>query len=502
MTSLSEQLKEIQPYVLAWLQTAPSGVAGLGVFNVREYGATGDGVTLDTAAIQAALDAAHTAGGGVVWFPAGVYLIGDELVYYANTMLSGVPGGSILQNSTGRGASDYIMLIPDAATTVTHVLIENLVFDQRSDSFGFSSSDQCVSVNEVADLTVRNCVFRNVVTMAIWADTKTADTLTQNVVIDRCTIENSEGGGISIFGKVQDWHVTNCVIYSCKDDGIAFQNLTTGERPANLIISHNSIINCNRRNSTSSTPHAILVFCCENVVIADNFIDTTCASAISVQYGADTDHSDHAIVQGNIVRNAGITPDSTTGVPGHGIMALTSDNVQIIDNIVEGSRQYGIAADTIDWLTVAHNRLEANSGGTISIASCTNVTQVFNGEAALTLPGNLHANGVAAGTVEMRNLSIANNGTAQLGNVAAYQKAMGFVLVGSLEDGSVALFALTAGNGVAYEISDPMTQFSAVQGTASMTNVYNEGAPNYVYRIENKRGGTRNYVIHLFVNGD
>jgi polygalacturonase len=45
-----------------------------GIFDVRQYGATGDGKTLDTRAIQAAIDAAATAGGGVVLFPAGSYL--------------------------------------------------------------------------------------------------------------------------------------------------------------------------------------------------------------------------------------------------------------------------------------------------------------------------------------------------------------------------------------------------------------------------------------------
>src|SRR6266446_2991148 len=42
--------------------------------DVRTFGATGDGTTLDTPAINKAIDAAGAAGGGIVRFPAGSYL--------------------------------------------------------------------------------------------------------------------------------------------------------------------------------------------------------------------------------------------------------------------------------------------------------------------------------------------------------------------------------------------------------------------------------------------
>ena len=48
--------------------------ANQGIFDVRKYGATGDGKTLDTDAVNRAIDAAASAGGGVVLLPAGTYL--------------------------------------------------------------------------------------------------------------------------------------------------------------------------------------------------------------------------------------------------------------------------------------------------------------------------------------------------------------------------------------------------------------------------------------------
>lgn len=43
-------------------------------FNVRVFGATGDGKTIDTPGINKTIDAAATAGGGTVFFPSGSYL--------------------------------------------------------------------------------------------------------------------------------------------------------------------------------------------------------------------------------------------------------------------------------------------------------------------------------------------------------------------------------------------------------------------------------------------
>jgi polygalacturonase len=53
---------------------AATAAAAQGIFDVRKYGATGDGKTLDSDAVNRAIEAAVAAGGGVVVFPAGSYL--------------------------------------------------------------------------------------------------------------------------------------------------------------------------------------------------------------------------------------------------------------------------------------------------------------------------------------------------------------------------------------------------------------------------------------------
>lgn len=72
------------------------GRLGLGWYNVKEYGATGDGTTNDSAAIQAAITAAIAGKGGTVWFPAGIYRCSSGFT---------IPGGILLQGAGSPAAS-------------------------------------------------------------------------------------------------------------------------------------------------------------------------------------------------------------------------------------------------------------------------------------------------------------------------------------------------------------------------------------------------------------
>jgi hypothetical protein len=65
---------------LAWPQT---------VFDVRKFDAVGDGTDDDTAAVEAALDAAGSAGGGIVYFPRGRYQVRKTLIIPRFTVLRG-----------------------------------------------------------------------------------------------------------------------------------------------------------------------------------------------------------------------------------------------------------------------------------------------------------------------------------------------------------------------------------------------------------------------------
>ncbi|MDR0871035.1 MAG: hypothetical protein LBN39_09620 [Planctomycetaceae bacterium] len=74
-----------------------------GVFNVRDFGAVGDGKTKDTAAIQKAIDAAAEAGGGRILLTPGTYLSGT--IYLKSNTDFHLTAGAVLFGSPDK--EDY-----------------------------------------------------------------------------------------------------------------------------------------------------------------------------------------------------------------------------------------------------------------------------------------------------------------------------------------------------------------------------------------------------------
>ncbi len=86
--------------------------------SVKDFGAVGDGITDDTAAIQAALNT-----GRVAYLPAGTYLVSSALtITLNNTGICGDGYGSVIKTTS---ATADIFLIGDGTTEISGLLFEN-----------------------------------------------------------------------------------------------------------------------------------------------------------------------------------------------------------------------------------------------------------------------------------------------------------------------------------------------------------------------------------------
>ncbi|NOY43475.1 MAG: glycoside hydrolase family 28 protein [Planctomycetes bacterium] len=95
-------------------------------YNVKTYGATGDGTTKDTQSLQKAIDAANQAGGGTVYFPAGSYLTGTLRMKDHVTLHLGA--GATLLGSTD--LDDYPIIWPAFKSFTDKYVCQSLIYGE------------------------------------------------------------------------------------------------------------------------------------------------------------------------------------------------------------------------------------------------------------------------------------------------------------------------------------------------------------------------------------
>jgi hypothetical protein len=101
-------------------------------YNVKTYGATGDGTTDDSTAIQVALDDLELQGGGVLFFPLGTYLLGTGLTVEDESIrIVGSGRASILKANS---AITMLTIGPDSGASTANAgnVVSSLQFDFNS----------------------------------------------------------------------------------------------------------------------------------------------------------------------------------------------------------------------------------------------------------------------------------------------------------------------------------------------------------------------------------
>lgn len=178
------------------------------LYNVKVYGAKGDGVTDDTVAIQAAITAANTAGGGMVFVPPGTYYISAILVLYSNVTLYGVHGKSKIIKPSTLG---YVLNL----TGVSNVIIEDLIIDGGTPIADPGWTDE--QKHNIIVMNSTDCFISRVTSQNAGGDGiylgGINPSYSQNVIIEDCVINQVGRNGVSVVGA------SYCKVIKCKISG-------------------------------------------------------------------------------------------------------------------------------------------------------------------------------------------------------------------------------------------------------------------------------------------
>lgn len=222
-------------------------------FNVRDFGAVGDGRQLDTAAIQAAVDAAAKAGGGNVVLPAGSYLSGT--VFLKDHVELYLEAGSVLLGS--KDVADYPENRPAKRSWTDRLVNRSLVagerlkhiairgrgtIDGQGAGYGvkYLVRPYLIRFVECEDVLVEGVHLRN---SAMWLQHYLAcdRVMLRGVTVFNFATRNNDG--VDIDG-CRDVCISDC-IFHCDDDGITLKS--TMERPCENVVVNNCVVSthCN-----------------------------------------------------------------------------------------------------------------------------------------------------------------------------------------------------------------------------------------------------------------
>ena len=381
--------------------------------NVRDprFGAVGDGITNDRTAIQSAINVANTAGGGVVFIPAGTYRLDTSLTLYSNITLRGAGSQTIIKSTvldyagTGLAGGHRQLDIRNSS----NFTIRDITFDSGSMT-SFSGAVRSILLYACREFTVQNCKF-----ITPGAATASLACSKYRIIDNEISVQCSDGiakhdgiidqwqgshdftirgnricansiGLWPILATGQNLDSTSAAIYNftisenqifdCRTCGI--WAMGRGGRAYNFTIANNIIDGVVAGSGIQASE-------CYDFSISSNIVKNTTATGIrayseSSSYG--TQSARNGSITGNTIDTVNSTGAATSGYSGCGIVvAGDSDYINITGNTVVGTtHMYAIGVyQNASNICVGAGKYKPGTSGTIHKSSTNNITNNYPG---------------------------------------------------------------------------------------------------------------------------
>jgi parallel beta-helix repeat protein len=329
--------------------------------SVKDFGAVGDGVADDTAAIQAALDS----GAGAVYFPENYTYLTETVSVPSNIMLHG-RGTLKLKANTNK----WIIENADLSSGNTNIRIYDLTLDGNKDNQSGTSLLYGVYFSRVTDSIIEGLKINNCKEDAILLGSSGFNEKCERVKVLKNICTNNSRNGISIvagdFCEVRMNTVVGCAGLSATENA----GIDIEADNANVSVSYNDVTD-NVVMNVGGIAKAGRGITCVNAVfgtMTDNNISQNriynCGS-----YGIELQDLSFVTANNNDISNCGIDEGQATS----GIYVLNCDDASINDNRVrfQGSLAVlggpGIFLNASDRATINSNKCISNYGNGIDI---------------------------------------------------------------------------------------------------------------------------------------
>lgn len=315
-------------------------------FNVKDFGAVGDGNGDDTEFIQAAIDAAVASNGGVVYFPHGTYPVAKKaaprvfsafsLSNVSNLVFLGDGPASTIKIKEGTYKGDFMTFRLLAGTR--RIIFTDLRFDGNKQNISADEQTHSIQIFDADEVHVERCWFDNtfgdgvmiVGTGASAIGGKPLDTADKLTIRD-CRFTNWRRSGITCQRAFRQTRITDNFFESNSGDQAIDFEPTGATSPVEIIIDGNIIVH--GTETVAFTMGGIDFENNQKFIVTNNLIINGSVFGLALQ---------HFTFTNNVIIASGGSGRSALGLIRHVTDGLIADNV-----IVSSSSQPDVAGVSI-----------------------------------------------------------------------------------------------------------------------------------------------------------
>ena len=226
------------------------------MISVKDFGATGDGVTDDSAALQAAITAAA---GATLYFPEGVYYYTSLLTISNPMTITGDGYGTQLKPNTPSGNNIRI--------NSSNVLVEKIRMEGSSPG-GFAIG----ATGLVTNVTFQNCFFKSI-GQVIWLFTA------NDVTVQTCVFDTTGYGVIQQAGYVSNFVLVDNNIAKNMDADFVEANCASSAPSEGWTITNNIFEGSSGYPTPATEKRFVGITSVKNVIISGNNVQKSAGDA-------------------------------------------------------------------------------------------------------------------------------------------------------------------------------------------------------------------------------